>query len=130
MPYIGIMGLWTHCWETTGADGHESNTKYFKIILTMRSFKRAIICLITIAGTLVMQERIIFQLLVKARFPDPKATDPKSRTVLLTTKYQRNYVQNFSSLSPKKRIFCCRRCSDSIIFSATEELILLEQKIM
>jgi hypothetical protein len=40
--------------------------------------------------------KVVFlvRVLVKARFPDSKATDP----VLFTTRYQRNYGENFSSL--------------------------------
>jgi hypothetical protein len=40
----------------------------------------------------------LVMVLVEARFPDSKVTDPKSRTVLFTIKYQRNYVEIFSSL--------------------------------
>jgi hypothetical protein len=36
--------------------------------------------------------------LVKFRLPDSMATDPKSLTALFTTRYQRNYFENFSSL--------------------------------
>jgi hypothetical protein len=35
---------------------------------------------------------------VMARFPRFKATDPKSWTVLFTTGYGRNYIENYSSL--------------------------------
>jgi hypothetical protein len=45
--------------------------------------------------------KIVFflvRVLVKARFPDFQATDPKSQTVLLTTANEQTYVQNFSSL--------------------------------
>jgi hypothetical protein len=41
---------------------------------------------------------IFFLALVQARFPDFKTTDPRSRTVIFTTKYQQNYVENLSSL--------------------------------
>jgi hypothetical protein len=40
----------------------------------------------------------LVRVLVKARFLDSKATDPKSQTVLLTTVKQQTYVENFSSL--------------------------------
>jgi hypothetical protein len=36
--------------------------------------------------------------LVKARFPDFQATDPKSQTVLLTIADEQTHVENFSSL--------------------------------
>jgi hypothetical protein len=45
--------------------------------------------------------KIVFflvRVLVKARFPDSQATDPKSQTVLLTTADEQTYVENFSSL--------------------------------
>jgi hypothetical protein len=45
--------------------------------------------------------KIVFflvRVLVKARFPASQATDPKSKTVLLTTADNQTYVQNFSSL--------------------------------
>jgi hypothetical protein len=45
--------------------------------------------------------KIVFflvRVLVKARFPDSQATDPKSQTVLLTTADEQTYVQIFSSL--------------------------------
>jgi hypothetical protein len=45
--------------------------------------------------------KIVFFLvrfLVKARFPDSQATDPKSQTVILTTADEQTYVENFSSL--------------------------------
>jgi hypothetical protein len=45
--------------------------------------------------------KIIFflvRVLVKARFPDSQATDPKSQTVLLTTADEQTHVENFSSL--------------------------------
>jgi hypothetical protein len=40
----------------------------------------------------------LVRVLVKARFPDSKATDPKFLTALFTTRFQRSYVENFSSL--------------------------------
>jgi hypothetical protein len=40
----------------------------------------------------------LVRVLVKARFLDSKAMDSKSMTVLFTTRYQRTYVENFSSL--------------------------------
>jgi hypothetical protein len=40
----------------------------------------------------------LMRVLVKARFPDSQATNPKSQTVLLTTADEQTYVQNFSSL--------------------------------
>jgi hypothetical protein len=40
----------------------------------------------------------LVSVLVKARFPDSQATDPKSQTVLLTTADEQTYVQNFSSI--------------------------------
>jgi hypothetical protein len=40
----------------------------------------------------------LVRVLVKARFSNSKTTNPKFRTVLFTTRYQRNYVENFSSL--------------------------------
>jgi hypothetical protein len=40
----------------------------------------------------------LVRVLVKARFLDSKATDPKSQTVLMTTVNQQTYVENFSSL--------------------------------
>jgi hypothetical protein len=40
----------------------------------------------------------LVRVLVKARFPDSQAMDPKSQTVLLTTADEQTYVQNFSSL--------------------------------
>jgi hypothetical protein len=45
--------------------------------------------------------KIVFflvRVLVKARFLDSQATDPKSQTVLLTTANEQTYVENFSSL--------------------------------
>jgi hypothetical protein len=45
--------------------------------------------------------KIVFflvRVLVKARFPDSQATDPKSQTVLLTTADEQTFVQNFSYL--------------------------------
>jgi hypothetical protein len=45
--------------------------------------------------------KIVFflvRVLVKARFPDSRATDPKSKTVLLTTVDEQTFIQNFSSL--------------------------------
>jgi hypothetical protein len=46
--------------------------------------------------------KIVFflvRVLVKARFPDSQATDPKSQTVLLTTADEQTYgEQTFSSL--------------------------------
>jgi hypothetical protein len=45
--------------------------------------------------------KIVFflvRILVKARFPDSQATDPKSQTVLLTTADEQTYVENISSL--------------------------------
>jgi hypothetical protein len=45
--------------------------------------------------------KIVFflvRVLVKARFPDSQARDPKSQTVLLTTADEQTYVENFSSL--------------------------------
>jgi hypothetical protein len=75
-----------------------------KMILTLTLFERAIICPILIVGTRVMLVKfckiVIFlvRVLVKARFPDFQATDPKSQTVLLTTADEQTYVQNFSSL--------------------------------
>jgi hypothetical protein len=41
----------------------------------------------------------LVRVLVKARFLDSQATDPKSQTVLLTTADEQTYVENFSSLS-------------------------------
>jgi hypothetical protein len=44
--------------------------------------------------------KIVFffvRVLIKARFPDSQATDPKSQTVLLTTADEQTYVENFSS---------------------------------
>jgi hypothetical protein len=38
------------------------------------------------------------RVLVKAQILDSQATDPKSRTVLLTRTHQRTNVENFSSL--------------------------------
>jgi hypothetical protein len=40
----------------------------------------------------------LVRVLVKARFPDSQATDPKLQTVLLTTADEQTYVENFSSL--------------------------------
>jgi hypothetical protein len=40
----------------------------------------------------------LVRVLVKAKFPDSWATDPKSQTVLLTTVKQQTYVENFSFL--------------------------------
>jgi hypothetical protein len=40
----------------------------------------------------------LVRVLVKARFPDSQATDPKSQTVLVTTADEQTYVENFSSL--------------------------------
>jgi hypothetical protein len=40
----------------------------------------------------------LVRVLVKASFPDSKATNPELRTVLFITRYQRNYIENFSSL--------------------------------
>jgi hypothetical protein len=37
-------------------------------------------------------------LVIKARFPDSQAIDPKSQTILLTTADEQTYVENFSSL--------------------------------
>jgi hypothetical protein len=48
--------------------------------------------------------KIVFflvRVLVKARFADSQATDPKSQTVLLTTADEQTYVENFSSLGAK-----------------------------
>jgi hypothetical protein len=45
--------------------------------------------------------KIVFflvRVLVKARFLNSQATDPKSQTVLLTTADKQTYVENFSSL--------------------------------
>jgi hypothetical protein len=45
--------------------------------------------------------KIVFflvRVLVKARFPDLQASDPKSQTLLLTTADEQTYVENFSSL--------------------------------
>jgi hypothetical protein len=45
--------------------------------------------------------KIVFflvRVLVKARFLDSQTTDPKSKTVLLTTADEQTYVENFSSL--------------------------------
>jgi hypothetical protein len=40
----------------------------------------------------------LVRVLVKASFSDSKATNPESWTVLFTTRYQRNYVENFCIL--------------------------------
>jgi hypothetical protein len=40
----------------------------------------------------------LVKVLVKARFPDYMATFSKSLTVLFTTRYQRNFFENFRSL--------------------------------
>jgi hypothetical protein len=40
----------------------------------------------------------LVRVLVKARFPDSQATDPKSQAVLLATAEEQTYVENFSSL--------------------------------
>jgi hypothetical protein len=40
----------------------------------------------------------LVRVLVKARFPDSQATDPKFQTVILTTADEQTYVENFSSL--------------------------------
>jgi hypothetical protein len=40
----------------------------------------------------------LVRVLLKARFLDSKVTDSKFKTVLFTTRYQRTYVENFSSL--------------------------------
>jgi hypothetical protein len=40
----------------------------------------------------------LVRVLIKARFLDSKATDAKFLVVLFTTRCQRNYVENFSSL--------------------------------
>jgi hypothetical protein len=69
-----------------------------KIILTLIPFERAIMCPILIVGTRVMLVFFLVRVLVKARFPDSQATDPKSQTVLLTTADEQTYVGNFSSL--------------------------------
>jgi hypothetical protein len=52
------------------------------------------------------QKKCIFignkvRVLVKTRFPDSKDADSKFRAVLLTTRYQRNYVENVRSLGAK-----------------------------
>jgi hypothetical protein len=39
------------------------------------------------------------RVLLKVRFPDSKATDLKFWTVILTTRYERTYIENFRSLS-------------------------------
>jgi hypothetical protein len=51
-----------------------------KTTFALRSFQRALICSFLIAGIQVMLEKCIFlvRVLAKARFPDSKATDPKS----------------------------------------------------
>jgi hypothetical protein len=41
---------------------------------------------------------LLVRVLVKARFSDSQATDPKSQTVLLTTADEQTYVENFISL--------------------------------
>jgi hypothetical protein len=40
----------------------------------------------------------LVRILVKARFSDSQATDPKSQTVILTTSDKQTCVENFSSL--------------------------------
>jgi hypothetical protein len=40
----------------------------------------------------------LVRVLVEDKFPDSMYTDHKCRTVLFTTRYERNYVENFSSL--------------------------------
>jgi hypothetical protein len=40
----------------------------------------------------------LIRVLVKARFPDSQATDPKFQTVLLTTADEQTYFNNISSL--------------------------------
>jgi hypothetical protein len=46
------------------------------------------------------------RVLVKARFPHLLATDPKFRTVLLSLRYQRTFVQNFSEDQCFRIVFC------------------------
>jgi hypothetical protein len=74
-----------------------------KMIITLRTFKRAVICPILIAGTRVMLVNYFSweRVLVKASSLDSQVTDPKSQTVLLTTAGEQTYVQNFSSLGAK-----------------------------
>jgi hypothetical protein len=40
----------------------------------------------------------LVRVLVKARFQDCQATDPKSQTVLLAIANEQTYIENFSSL--------------------------------
>jgi hypothetical protein len=56
---------------------------------------------------------------------------PKTpQTNSISSKSQITCRNSFSLYhAPKKRIFCCRRCSDSRFFSATEELIFLGQEV-
>jgi hypothetical protein len=76
MPNIGILGLWLYCEEATGADDYESFTENdLKIILTLRPFKRAIICPILTLGTQIVLVKLYF--FGKARFPDFQAMRSK-----------------------------------------------------
>jgi hypothetical protein len=71
-----------------------------KNIFTLRPFKRAVICPILIAETQVMLEKaVVFLVRVQSR-PNFRTSIPRiPNPVILTTRYQPNFVENFSSLN-------------------------------
>jgi hypothetical protein len=94
-PYIGILDFGRIREQATGADDHESQTQNNPCAET---FPTSPYMSHSESRNSTNARKDIFflvRVLVKARFSDSKATNPKSRTVLFTTRYQRNYAENF-----------------------------------
>jgi hypothetical protein len=92
VPSCSIFEFWDFGRIGSRPQAQMTTSPKLKMILTLRPLKRAIICPILIVGTIYLICSRKVRVLVKARFPDSQATDPKSQTALLTTADEQTYV--------------------------------------